>query len=74
MEFVKPLSVLVPIVGLLVTGFVITARSGVSNLSKDQELRQMVWNLSEAILLLAGCGLSFLVLQQLSGVPMGILG
>ena len=74
MELVKAMAVLLPIVGLMVTGFAITLQSGVSNLFSHQGLRQAAWNLSRAILVLMGCLISFLFLQQLSGVRMGLLG
>jgi hypothetical protein len=74
MELVKAMSVLLPIVGLVVTGFAITLQSGVANLISHQGLRQVAWNLSKAVLLLMGWMASFLILQQLSGVHMGLLG
>ena len=74
MELVKAMSVLLPIVGLVVTGFAITLQSGVANLTSHKGLRQVAWNLSKAVLLLMGWMASFLILQQLSGVHMGLLG
>jgi hypothetical protein len=72
-EFVKALAVLTPIIGLVLTGLAITLQSGVAKLSSHQGLRQMAWNLSEAALLVAGCLVGFLVIQQLCGVRMGLL-
>jgi hypothetical protein len=74
MEFVRAISVLAPIVGLLVMGLAITLQSGVSNLHSHHGLRQAAWNLTEAVLLLAGCLVGFLVIQQICAVPMGLLG
>jgi hypothetical protein len=74
MELVKAMSVLLPIVGLVVVGFAITLQSGVTNPISHQGLRQVAWNLSRAVLLLMGWMVSFVVLQQLSGVRMGLLG
>jgi hypothetical protein len=74
MEFVKAVVVLAPIAGLVVAGFVITLQSGVVNLTSHEGLRQMAWNLSEAVLLLVGCLVGFLVIQQLCGIHVGLLG
>jgi hypothetical protein len=74
LEFVKSLVVLTPIVGLVVAGFAITLQSGVTHRSAPDGLRQMAWNLSEAVLLLVGCLIGFLVIQQICGVPVGLLG
>jgi hypothetical protein len=73
-ELVKAFSDLVPIVSLVVIGFAIVLRSGVTNPRTDQGLHQMAGNLSKALLVLAGCLVGILLLQQLSGVPMGLLG
>ena len=74
MESVKALVLLVPIVGLVAAGFAITLQSGVARLTAPEGWRQMAWNLSEAILLLVGCLVGFLVIQQLCGVPVGLPG
>ncbi len=74
MELVKAMAVLLPIVGLVVTGFAITLQTGVTNPISHQGLQQVAWNLSRAVLLLMGWMVSFLFLQQLSGVHMRLLG
>ena len=62
MELVKGMSVLVPILGLTITGLVIMLQSGVTNLKSDQGLRQLASNLSRTLLLLVGCLVSILAL------------
>jgi hypothetical protein len=74
MELVKSTATLLPAVILVVLGFAITLQSGVANLLSHQGLRQVAWNLSKAVLVLMGWMVSFLVLQQLSGVHTGLLG
>jgi hypothetical protein len=74
MALVKALVVLVPIVGLVVAGFAITLQSGVAHLTSHAGFRQMAWNLSEAVLLLLGCLVSFLIIQQLCGFHLGLVG
>jgi hypothetical protein len=74
LEFVKELMVLALIVGLVVAGFAITLQSGVAHLASHEGLRRMAWNLSEALLLLVGCLVGFLIIQQLCRVPVGLLG
>jgi hypothetical protein len=74
MELVKTLVVLAPIVGLVVAGFAITLQSGVAHLTSCEGLRRMAWNMSEAVLLLVGWLVSFLIIQQICGVRTGLLG
>jgi hypothetical protein len=74
LEFVKALAVLAPIVGLVVAGFAITLQSGVARLTAHEGWRQIAWNLSEAVVLLLGCLVGFLIIQQICGVPVGLLG
>jgi hypothetical protein len=66
-EFVKELSVLLPIGGLVISGLVIMLRSGVANLKTQQGLRQLGSNLSRTLLLLVGCLAGILAIQQLTG-------
>jgi len=74
MEFVKSMSVLIPIVGMVTTGLVIVLLSGVTNLKGSQGLRQLASNLSRMLLLLVGCLVGILAIQQLAGFPLGLLG
>ena len=71
MELAKAMWVVVPIVGLVTTGLVVMLRSGVANLKSDQGLRQLAWNLSQTLLLLVGCLVSILAIQQLTGFRLG---
>jgi hypothetical protein len=74
MELVKTLVILVPIGGLVVAGFAITLQSGVAHLTSHEGLRRMAWNLSEVVLLLVACLIGFLLIEQLCGVHVGLLG
>ena len=71
MELAKAVWVVAPIVGLVTTGLVVMLRSGVTNLKSDQGLRQLAWNLSQTLLLLVGCLVSILAIEQLTGFRMG---
>jgi hypothetical protein len=70
-ELVKAMSVLIPILALVVTGLAITLRSGVDNLKTEKGLRQLACNLSRTFLLLVGCLVGILALQQLAGFRVG---
>jgi hypothetical protein len=74
LELVETLMILAPIVGLVVAGFAITLQSGVVHLTSHNGLRRMAWNLSEAVLLLVGCLIALLIIQQICGIHGGLLG
>jgi uncharacterized membrane protein (Fun14 family) len=70
-EILRAAFIVGPIVGLFVLGFWLTLRSGVVSLSSGQGLRQMVENLSQTIVLLAGYVVGMAVIQQIVGFSFG---
>lgn len=70
-ELIKEMSILVPIVVLVTTGLVIVIRSGFTNVKSNQGLRQLACTLSQTLLLLVGCLISILAIQQLTGFRVG---
>jgi hypothetical protein len=67
MNILKLIGLLGPIIGLLVLGLFLTAKSGVMQLQSGPGWRQAAENLSQAILLIAGCLIGMAVVQQLVG-------
>ena len=70
---IKLLCIVGPIIGLLVMGFLITARSGVVRLTSGPGARLLVENVSKTILLVVACLLAMLLVQQFLGFPFSLL-
>src|SRR5262245_33161798 len=72
-DYLRISGILGPIVSLLVLGFGLTLRSGVSNMTTSRGFRQAASNLSRTVLLVGASLFGLMLLQEFIGFKLSLM-
>ena len=73
LDYLKFIGILGPIASLLVLGFGLTLRSGVSNMTTSRGFRQAAANLSRTVLLVGASLFGLMLLQEFIGFKLSLM-